>query len=194
MAVRRRMPEMAEADIVERGSRLEARDMAAKLRAFLVGAQNDGKRVPPDDRAKLVLDGTIARQRRLLVRRNRVAIGRRQRLLNAEAAAARGVNHRIDDEFGPFIAAMAPDCRQGIQPLPGFLRIQIVRVRDLHYPLHCMPSRSQASTFIALRVHAEARNVTQAISPVALGDELNAGWHLNVPSCCLFSSYCSFCR
>ena len=40
--------------------------------------------------------------------------------------------------------------------------------------------------FIALRVHAEGRNVTRAVSPVALGQELNAGWHLNVPSCCLF--------
>jgi hypothetical protein len=48
--------------------------------------------------------------------------------------------------------------------------------------------------FIALRVHAEGRNVARAVSPVALGQELNAGWHLNVPSCCLFSSYYSFCR
>jgi hypothetical protein len=57
-----------------------------------------------------------------------------------------------------------------------------------------MPSRSQAFLFIALRVHAERRNVMQAVSPVALGDELNTGWHPNVPSRCLFSSYCSFCR
>jgi hypothetical protein len=47
--------------------------------------------------------------------------------------------------------------------------------------------------FIALRVHAEGRNVTRAVSPLALGQELNAGWHLNVPWCCLFSSYYSFC-
>jgi hypothetical protein len=35
---------------------------------------------------------------------------------------------------------------------------------------------------VALRVEAEGHNVTQAVSPVALGEELNAGWHLNVPS------------
>jgi hypothetical protein len=48
--------------------------------------------------------------------------------------------------------------------------------------------------FITLRVHAEGRNVTQAVSPAALGEELNAGWHLNVPSCCLFLSLCPFCE
>jgi hypothetical protein len=48
--------------------------------------------------------------------------------------------------------------------------------------------------FITLRVHAEGRNVTQAVSPAALGEELNAGWHLNVPSCCLFLSLCPFCK
>jgi hypothetical protein len=37
-----------------------------------------------------------------------------------------------------------------------------------------------------------ARNAMQAISPVALGDELNTGWHLNVPSRRLFLS-CRFC-
>src|SRR5262245_45349393 len=61
MTVGRCVPEMAKADVVERGSRLEARDMAAELRTFLVGTQNDGQRIPPDDRAKLVLDRAIAR-------------------------------------------------------------------------------------------------------------------------------------
>jgi len=48
--------------------------------------------------------------------------------------------------------------------------------------------------FIALRVHAEGRNVPQAVSPVVLREELIAGWHLNVPSRRLFSSCCSFCK
>src|SRR5262245_51307004 len=145
MAVRWRMPEMAVADVVECGSRLEARDMAAELRTLLVGAKHDRKGIPSDDRTQLVLDGAVARQRGLLIQRNRVAIGCRQRLLDAEAAAARSVNHRIDDEFGPLIATVTSDRRQGIQPLPGFLRIQIVRVRDCHYSLPCMPSRRHRS-------------------------------------------------
>jgi hypothetical protein len=29
----------------------------------------------------------------------------------------------------------------------------------------------------------KTRNAAQAISPGALADELNNGWHLNVPSC-----------
>ena len=85
--------------------------MTAEFGALLVGAQHDRKRVPADDRAKLVLDRAIARQRRLPVRRNRVAVGRRQRLLYPEAFAARGVNNCIDDELGSFIAAMTADCR-----------------------------------------------------------------------------------
>jgi hypothetical protein len=48
--------------------------------------------------------------------------------------------------------------------------------------------------FIALRVRAEGRNVARAVSPVALGQELNTGWHLNVPPRCLFSSYGSFSK
>jgi hypothetical protein len=48
--------------------------------------------------------------------------------------------------------------------------------------------------FITLRVQTEGRNVTRAVSPVALGEELNAGFHLNAPSCCLFSSYGSFSK
>ena len=193
MAVCRRMPEMAEADVIECGRRLKARDVTAKLRAFLVGTQNDGKCVPPDDGAKLVLDRAIARQHRLLVRRDRVAIRRCQRLLYLKPTAARGVDHRTDDELGSFIAAVASDRRQGVEPFQGFRRIQIMRVRNLHYPLHRRQSRSQASTFIAVRIRAETRNATQAISPGALGDELNTGWHLNVPSRRLFLSCRFFC-
>jgi hypothetical protein len=33
------------------------------------------------------------------------------------------------------------------------------------------------------------RNAAQAISHGALGDELNTGWHLNVPSCCCSQAF-----
>src|SRR5690242_20953062 len=59
MRLRRRVPEMAKADVVERGRRLEARDVSAKLGRFLVGAQNDGNRVPADDGADAVLNIAI---------------------------------------------------------------------------------------------------------------------------------------
>jgi hypothetical protein len=50
---------MPEADIIQRGRRLEARDMATQLGRFLVGAQNDRNRVPTDDRADTMLDVTV---------------------------------------------------------------------------------------------------------------------------------------
>ena len=79
-----------------------------------------------------------------------------------------------------------------------------------HSRVSCGSRSCASATFITLSIACQAevkrqrslrsacmrkaRNATQAISPVALGDELNTGWHLNVPSRCLFSSYCSFCR
>ena len=41
-------PKMHEAGVVKRRRRLEAGDMAAELRTFLVGAQDDRRRVPAD--------------------------------------------------------------------------------------------------------------------------------------------------
>ncbi|MGY3033913.1 hypothetical protein ACVIIV_003083 [Bradyrhizobium sp. USDA 4354] len=108
MVLRRRMPEMAEADIIGRCGRLEARNVTAELGALLVGAQHDRERVPADDRAQLVFDGAVARLGRLLAQRNRVAIGR-PRLFNCEPAFAGGVDYRVDDELGPLIAAMPLD-------------------------------------------------------------------------------------
>src|SRR5207249_8697491 len=57
--LRRRMPEMTEAYIVEKRRRLKARDVTAELGRLLVGAQNDRDRVPADCRADLVLELTI---------------------------------------------------------------------------------------------------------------------------------------
>src|SRR3712207_7642165 len=42
------VPEVHEAGVVEGGGGLEAGDVAAQLRALLVGAQHDGERVPAD--------------------------------------------------------------------------------------------------------------------------------------------------
>ena len=54
------VPEMHEADIVERRRRLEARDVPAELAAFLVGAQHGRQRVPADQGADAVLNGAVA--------------------------------------------------------------------------------------------------------------------------------------
>jgi hypothetical protein len=54
-------------------------------------------------------------------------------------------------------------------------------------PQPSLPSPLQAKPKSGVNVHCApqmcggARNAMQAISPVVLGDELNTGWHLNVP-------------
>src|SRR5206468_12420962 len=55
-----RVPEVAEADVVQRRRGLEARDVAAELGAVFIGAQDDGQRIPADDRPKPMLDRAIA--------------------------------------------------------------------------------------------------------------------------------------
>ena len=65
--VRRRVPEMVEADVVERRRRREARDVAADVRV-LVRAHDHRHRVPAQYRADAVLDVLVAGDAHLLAR------------------------------------------------------------------------------------------------------------------------------
>ena len=75
MRVSRRMPEMSKADIVKRRSRLEACDVAAELRGFLVGAQNDCNGIPSNDRTDAVFNVSVPVGTRLALRRDRINVG-----------------------------------------------------------------------------------------------------------------------
>ena len=66
--VRRRVPEMVEADVVERRRRREARDVAADVRV-LVRAHHHRHRVPARVRADALLDRLVAGNAHLLARR-----------------------------------------------------------------------------------------------------------------------------
>ena len=57
--IRRSVPEVTKPDVIERGGRLKARDVATEFGGFLVGAQNDRNRVPANDGADAMLDGTV---------------------------------------------------------------------------------------------------------------------------------------
>ena len=56
-----RVPEVVEADLVERRGRLEARDVPAELGRLAVGLQHHRDRVPADQRADAVLEVRVAR-------------------------------------------------------------------------------------------------------------------------------------
>ncbi len=66
---------MHEAGVVERRRRLEARDMAAEFGGFLVGAQHDRRRVPPDEAPDRLFEFADAGMLRLIFGADRVDIG-----------------------------------------------------------------------------------------------------------------------
>ena len=61
VVLRRRVPEVVEADLVQRRRRLVARDVPAQLGGLLVGLQHRRHRVPADQRADAPLDRLVAR-------------------------------------------------------------------------------------------------------------------------------------
>ena len=69
-------PEMHETGIVQRRSGLETRDMAAELGGFLVGPQHDRRRVPADIATDRSFVLAISGMGGLLVRVDRIDIGR----------------------------------------------------------------------------------------------------------------------
>src|ERR1700677_4303323 len=85
-------PEMIKADVVERGGRLKARDMAAQFGSLFVGPDDDREGVPADNRADTPLDLTITRIARLALHRDRNNVGRVSVIRQKGAALARFAN------------------------------------------------------------------------------------------------------
>jgi hypothetical protein len=100
----RRVPEVAEADVVQQRGRLEAGDVAAQLRGFLVGAQDDRHRVPADGGTNFMLDVADTRRALFLIDRNGVAVSSGQRRRDVDAFAAGGLHQLIDQKVGAFRA------------------------------------------------------------------------------------------
>ena len=129
----RGVPEVHEADVVERGRRLEARDVAAELRALLVGPQDDGERVPADVGADPVLDRAVARVPRLAVGRDGVDVGRVRRVGHRRAPAARPADQLIQQVRGAVLPLDLDHPLEALQPLPGLDGIGVGR------PVHASP-------------------------------------------------------
>src|SRR4029450_1150059 len=68
------LPEMAKPDVVERGRRLETRDMTAELGGFLVGTKNNCNGVPADDGPDAMLNVAVPICALLALRRNRINV------------------------------------------------------------------------------------------------------------------------
>ena len=113
----RRSPEVVEADLVEKRSGLERRDVAAQLRRLLVRAQDHRDRVPADERADAALHRGVPRERRLLVGGDRVHVGGRPHVLDCGALVARTPDYALDQVMGPLGAVLLHDGVEGLEPL-----------------------------------------------------------------------------
>ncbi len=115
--LRRRTPEVVEADLVKKRRRLEGRDVAAQLRGLLVRAQDHRDRVPAHERADAALHRRVAGQRRLVVDVDRVDVGGRPDVLDRGALVASALDYALDQIVGAPRPVVLHDGVEGLQPL-----------------------------------------------------------------------------
>ncbi len=154
VSVRRRMPEMPEADVVEQRRRLEARDVAAELGRLLVRAQDDRHGVPADRRADLVLELAIAGRLRLLLGRDRVPVRRGRQERRHRAGTQRLVAQHAEQIPGSLGSRMLQNRAQRVDPFLGLDGIVIVQ--DSHGRPPC------------LRLHAESTRPPKLVRVIAI--------------------------
>src|SRR5438876_60829 len=122
--LRHAVPEMIEADLVERRGRRVARNVAADVR-MLVRAQDHRHRVPARVRADPILDVLIARNAHLPVDRNRVDVRGIRGKRHVRARSARSVDQLLDQKVRAIGPLDGEDGGERVQPFPRFLRVQV---------------------------------------------------------------------
>ena len=124
VGVRRRVPEMVVADVVQRRCRREARDMAADV-GVPVRPHDHRHRVPADVVADPLLDRLIAGKLDLLVDRDRVDVRGVRREGQVGAGAARLVDQRLDQEMRALRALVGEHAVERVEPFPSFQGVVI---------------------------------------------------------------------
>src|SRR5262249_46093826 len=90
---------MTEAYIIERSGRLKARDMPAKMRGVLVGAQDDRYGIPSDDRTDAALGLSMTRRAPLVIHWNRVHVRSVRVVRQIDAIRACLLNKSFEQEM-----------------------------------------------------------------------------------------------
>src|SRR5438132_1248473 len=125
--VARSVPEMVEADVVERRGRGEARDVAAELEVLLARAQHHRHRVPAHERAQPRLELLVARRALLEMRRDRVDVRGLRAVRKVRAGAPRLVDELLEDEVRALGSFDLEHRFERIDPFPGFQRIDVLQ-------------------------------------------------------------------
>ena len=123
--LRRRVPEVVEALLVERRRGLVARDVAAELGAVGVRAQHEHDRVP----AHVGTDALLERGRvvggRVVRAVQRVDVGRHEPRDDGRALVAGVVEERLEQRLGALGAVGAQHAVEGLEPLGGLGRVDV---------------------------------------------------------------------
>src|SRR5262249_4812112 len=130
--IRRRAPEVTKADVIERGRRLEAGDMAAEFGGPLVRAQNDRNRVPATDRADSMLDIAVPVRTLLALRRNGVDVWGIECERRARTRELRLLGQSVKQKRRPLSALVMHGGAQRIDP---FARLHGIDIRHRQHEL-----------------------------------------------------------
>jgi hypothetical protein len=128
VAFARRAPEMREAGVVERRRRLVAGDMAAEFGRFLIGLDDDGDGVPADGVPDRRFHRAVAGVGRLVLRMDRVHIGRVGGERQAGALAARGGDDGLEELVGAIHALERLDGVERVEPFAHLRAIALFRL------------------------------------------------------------------
>src|SRR4029453_2601465 len=109
-------PERTKASVLERGRRIETRNMSAELGGFLVGTKNDCKGIPADDGPDAMLDVAVPICALLALRRNRINVRGVQSEGGGGTGALRLGGQPLEQKRRAVRAPMMQDRPEGIDP------------------------------------------------------------------------------
>src|SRR6476660_6455590 len=126
---------MSEADVVEGRRRLEARNVAAEFGRFLVGPQDDGNRIPADDRPNTMFDVAVPVGAFLALRRDRIHVGGIQGGGLGNAGAPCLLGQPLEQVGRASTALMVENCAQRVDPFARLDGVKILHAFHLVLPL-----------------------------------------------------------
>ncbi|MEY9425559.1 ribosomal protein S19E (S16A) [Bradyrhizobium ottawaense] len=121
---------MIETDFENLRGRGVAGDVPAELPIGLVGTDHHRERVPANDRRQAGLDRDVAGVGLLLLKRNRIAIGRKRRRVRQNAELLRAPIERSQDVTHALGTGAVVERSKRGEPIGGFDRI-LIGVDDL---------------------------------------------------------------